>query len=98
MKLKEPAAELSKHWEVMQDLEDAFGRIASMEFLVEQLHKAVEDDNTTAIIDTTDALTSFLPVYTANWDDKFGKAWKQVVEDDTSACEPLACADHLADD
>ena len=48
-------------------------------FLVERLHKAVKDDDTADIIDTTDAIAAYLSVFNNNFDEKFKTAWKVVV-------------------
>ena len=66
-------------WQAMNALDEAYNKISGLEFLVERLHKAVKEDDTTNIIDTTDAIAAYLPVYNENIDEKFQKAWKVTV-------------------
>ena len=66
-------------WKAMNAVEEAFTKISGLEFLVERLHKAVKDDDTTNIIDITDAIAAYLPVYSDNFDEKFQNAWKVTI-------------------
>ena len=68
-----------KTWTVMNDLQEAFDQINTFSFLLDQLQEAVDADDSQRIVDTTAALNAFYPPYCNNWDDKFKKAWKQVV-------------------
>ena len=71
---------ISKKWEVMNALEEAFSETTAIGFMLEQLQEAVDNSDVVAIIDITASLNAFYPVYTNNWDNKFKAAWKQVVE------------------
>jgi hypothetical protein len=71
------------NWKVMQDLEDAFNNVVTIDFIAKQLQEAVDSNDTRRIADVSKALSSFLPLYTKNWDDKFLKAWEVVVKPDT---------------
>lgn len=66
-------------WQAMNALDEAFNKISGLEFLVERLEKAIKDDDTTNIIDTSHAIAAYLPVYNDNFDEKFKNAWKVVV-------------------
>ena len=71
------------NWKVTQDLEDAFNNIVTIDFIAKQLQEAVDSNDIRRIADVAKALSSFLPLYTKNWDDKFLKAWEVVVKPDT---------------
>jgi len=71
------------NWKVMQDLEDAFNNVVTIDFIAKQLQEAVDSNDIRRIADVSKALNSFLPLYTKNWDDKFLKAWEVVVKPDT---------------
>ena len=66
-------------WKVMNDLNDAFSHIGDIEFLVDELEKAIDKNDWTAVIDITSALTAYLPVFTAQYDRAHAIAWTQVV-------------------
>ena len=66
-------------WTVMNNLEQSFSRISTVEFMLDELQEAVDEQNQMKIVDICYALNSFLPVYTENWDKNFKKAWKEVV-------------------
>jgi len=66
-------------WTVMNDLQESFNQIGSINFLVDELQKAVNDDDRKKIVDTTHALIAFLPVYENGFDEKFEVAWEEVV-------------------
>lgn len=70
-----------KTWEVMNDLEEAFNRISTFQFLITQLQEAVDQNHPQKIIDITAALNAFYTPYCDNWDDKFKKAWEVVVKE-----------------
>jgi len=71
---------ISKRWEVMNALEEAFSETTAIGFMLEQLQVAVNNSDAEAIINITASLNAFYPMYTNNWDNKFKAAWKQVVE------------------
>ena len=66
-------------WKVMNDLNDAFSHIGEIEFLIDELQRAIDKNNWAAVIDITAALTAFMPVYTAQYDRAQAIAWTQVV-------------------
>ena len=70
---------MDKTWTVMNDLEEAFNQITTFSFLLEQLQQAIDQHDAQRIVDTTAALNAFYPPYCQNWDDKFNKAWRHVV-------------------
>ena len=69
-----------KTWKVMNDLEEAFNKITTFDFLLDQLQEAVDADEKQKIVDITLALNAFYHPYCDNWDDKFKKAWDCVVK------------------
>ena len=63
-------------WAVMNDLEDSFSRIATIEFLSDKLVEASDNGRYDDVVDISHALLAFIPVYTNDFDEKFQKAWK----------------------
>ena len=70
---------ITKTWQVMNSLEEAFSEINAFNFMLEQLQEAVDVNDTQQIINITAALNAFYPVYTNNWDNKFKTACDEVV-------------------
>lgn len=66
-------------WEVMNDVEEAFSQITTIEFLTNQIQRAVDVGDINSINDAAHALIAFVPTYQKNFDEKFAKAWTQVV-------------------
>ena len=66
-------------WEVMNNVEEAFSQITTIEFLTNQIQRAVNDGDTNSINDAAHALIAFVPTYQKNFDEKFATAWTQVV-------------------
>ena len=66
-------------WGVMNDVEEAFSQVTTIEFLTNQIQRAVNDGDTNSINDAAHALIAFVPTYQKNFDEKFATAWKQVV-------------------
>ena len=66
-------------WKVMNDLNDAFSHIGEIEFLIDELQRAVDKSDRASIIDLTAAMTAFMPVFTAQYDRAQDIAWTQVV-------------------
>lgn len=66
-------------WTVMNDLQESFLNINTLEFMCDELQHAVECGDHAKIIDITHAMVAFLPVYTDSFDEKFDTAWKEVV-------------------
>ena len=69
----------NENWSVMQDLEDAFSKITTMDFLLEQLQEAADAEDNLAVVDISTALNAYLPIYIKHVDEKFRVAWKQTV-------------------
>jgi len=66
-------------WTVMNDIQESFNQISSIDFLVYELQSAVDNNYRERIIDISHALLAFLPVYQDSFDEKFNTAWKEVV-------------------
>ena len=63
----------------MNDIQEAFNNINTIDFLLGKLQQAVDEDDTTQIIDTAAALNAFLPIYEEEFNRKFKQAWKQII-------------------
>ena len=70
---------IDKTWQVMNDLQVSFNNVTTIDYLIERLEKAVNEDDTTQIVDITAALTAFYPIYVSDFDEKFRIAWCHVV-------------------
>ena len=77
------------NWKVMNDLDDAFSHIGHLDFLVDELQRAVDKNNRSSIIDITAALTAYMPVYTAQYDRAQKLAWDQVVGEPDLSYDPV---------
>ena len=66
-------------WKVMNDLEDSFNKISTVDFLSEKLSDAVNSGNQQDVVDISHVLLAFLPVYQKDFDEKFQIAWKKTV-------------------
>ena len=66
-------------WEVMNDVEEAFSQITTIEFLTNQIQRAVNDGDINSVNDAAHALIAFVPTYQKNFDEKFATAWEVVV-------------------
>ena len=75
---------MSKHWDVMNKLEESFSNINSINFMLEELTEAMDNNRIDQAHDITHALNAFMPVYTDNWDRKFKEAWDQIVKENVS--------------
>jgi len=71
--------EYQKTWEVMSNLEEAFNKIATVEFMVDELNDAVSRNDTEQIVDLSAALLAYLPVYTAHYERASKRAWNNTV-------------------
>ena len=71
--------EYQKTWEVMNQLEEAFNKIAAVEFMVEELNDAVNQNETDRIVDISHALLSYLPVYISHYEKSSRRAWNNTV-------------------
>ena len=78
--------EYQKTWEVMNGLEEAFNKIATIEFMVDELYDAVSRNDTQQIVDVSAALMAYLPVYLSHYEKASRRAWNntvvKVAEDD----------------
>lgn len=78
--------EYQKTWEVMNELEAAFNKIATVEFMVDELNEAVSRNDTQQIVDVSAALMAYLPVYLSHYEKASRRAWNntvvKVAEDD----------------
>lgn len=70
---------IDKNWTVMNNIQEAFNNINTLDFLLEKLQQAVDEDDTTQIVDVTAALNSFLPIYEQEFNRKFKQAWTQII-------------------
>ena len=66
---------ISKHWDVMNKLEESFSRISAINVMLEELTEAMDYNRMDAAHNIVHALNAFMPVYTDNWDRNFKKAW-----------------------
>ena len=71
-----------KNWQVMNKLEESFSNINTINFMLEELKEAIDNDRIDSARDIVQGLTSFMPVYINNWDRKFKEAWDVVVIND----------------
>jgi len=69
----------NKTWEVMNGLEEAFNKITTIEFLVEELSEAVFQNDTDRVADVSKALVSYLPVYVSHYEKASLRAWNNTV-------------------
>jgi hypothetical protein len=72
---------IDKNWTVMNDIQEAFNNINTLDFLLGKLQQAVDENDTTQIVDVAAALNSFLPIYEQEFNRKFTVAWKHIVGD-----------------
>jgi len=82
LKTKQPLEPFNPvdHWQVMNDMEEAFGQVTTLGFLVDKLQAAVDRGDRESVIDITAALTAFVPVFCDNWDEKFRAAWDGIIK------------------
>ena len=69
----------NENWTVMQAVDDAFTKISTIDFLLEQLQEAADVSGNLEVVDISMALNSYLPVFTRHFDEKFKQAWNQTV-------------------
>jgi flagellin-specific chaperone FliS len=70
---------IDKNWTVMNDIQEAFNNINTLDFLLGKLQQAVDENDTTQIVDVIAALNSFLPIYEEEFNRKFKQAWTQII-------------------
>ena len=68
-----------KTWEVMNGLEEAFNKIATVEFMVDELNDAVSRNDTEQIAEISAALMAYLPVYLSHYERASRRAWNNTV-------------------
>jgi len=66
-------------WEVMNQLEESFNRISALEYLIDDLNEAVKSNDQDSIADISKALSSYMPVYTRQYEKTFKNAWNNTV-------------------
>ena len=66
-------------WECMNDLEEAFSQVSTIEFLTNQIQDAVNTGDINTINDAAHALIAFTSLFQKNYDQKFTTAWQKVV-------------------
>ena len=71
--------EYQKTWEVMSELEQAFNKIATVEFMVDELNEAVCRNDTQEIVEISAALMAYLPVYLSHYERASRRAWNNTV-------------------
>ena len=71
--------EYQKTWEVMNGLEEAFNKIATVEFMVDELNDAVSRNDTEQIAEISAALMAYLPVYLSHYERASRRAWNNTV-------------------
>ena len=71
--------EYQKTWEVMSDLEQAFNKIATVEFMVDELNEAVCRNDAQEIVEISAALMAYLPVYLSHYERASRRAWNNTV-------------------
>lgn len=71
----------NKTWEVMNNLEEAFNKISTVEFMAEELINAVNRDDMNHVNNIANALLAYLPVYTENYDRASKRAWNNTVSE-----------------
>jgi hypothetical protein len=91
---------MTKNWTVMNKLEESFSNITTVGFMLQELKEAIDSHRTSDVSDITHALNAYLPIYIANWDRSYEKAWEEVVgnQKECPHCDILSCADHLTDE
>ena len=63
----------------MNGLEESFNRISAIEFMIEQLGEAVDNEDQRSVINLTRALQSFMPVYVNQYEKASQRAWNNTV-------------------
>lgn len=63
----------------MNGLEESFNQISTLEFMIEQLVEAVDNEDQQSVRNLTHALQSFMPVYTHQYEKASQRAWNNTV-------------------
>ena len=66
-------------WKEMNDLEKAFSQVTTVEFLLEKLQEAVDQQDNLAAVNISHALNAFIVVFINNYDEAFQEAWRKTV-------------------
>ncbi len=69
----------NKTWEVMNDLEESFNRITTLDGMIDDLNDAVNCGDQDAIVDLSAAMTAFMPVYIRQYEKASQRAWNNTV-------------------
>tara|TARA_R100001460_G_scaffold41144_1_gene76590 strand:+ start:275 stop:646 length:372 start_codon:yes stop_codon:yes gene_type:complete len=67
-------------WEVMNGLEDSFNRIVTLDFMVQELAEAVNNDDKQSIIDLVAAIQSYMTIYIRQYEKASKVAWDNTVK------------------
>jgi hypothetical protein len=70
----------NKTWEVMNGLEESFNRIITLDFMIEELSEAINDDDRHATVDLIKAIKSYMPIYIRQYEKSSQKAWDNTVK------------------
>lgn len=68
-----------KTWEVMNSLEESFNRIKALEDMVEDLNEAVNKGDQESIVELSQAISAYLPVYVRQYEAASQRAWNNTV-------------------
>jgi len=69
----------NKTWEVMNDLEESFNRIITLDGMIDDLNDAVNCGDQDAIVDLSAAMTAYMPVYIRQYEKASQRAWNNTV-------------------
>ena len=69
----------NKTWEVMNDLEESFNRIITLDGMIDDLNDAVNCGDQDAIVDLSAAMTAFMPVHIRQYEKASQRAWNNTV-------------------
>ena len=68
-----------KVWGVMNDFEESFNRITTLEWMISELQDAVDKEDLNQVNELTSAMTSYIGVYTDQYDRASKRAWNNTV-------------------
>jgi len=84
----------NKTWEVMNNLEESFNRISTIECMIEDLVEAVDTEDTMSIINISHALNAFMPVYCSQYQKASQRAWNNTVGEVYKVDNPFYIAEY----
>lgn len=64
----------------MNGLEESFNRIITLDFMIEELSEAINDDDRHATVDLIKAIKSYMPIYIRQYEKSSQKAWDNTVK------------------